>query len=405
MKILVTATTFPRWEKDTEPAFVYFLSRLLAKKGHEIINLVPHHSGAKKYEEKDGMKIYRFRYFFSKYQKLCYDGGILPNMKKSHLAKLQLPFLVMAEYLAIKKILKKEKVDVIHAHWIVPQGYLAALIKRKYNIPYIVSAHAGDVFPLKSRFLRRFGKIALENCDYCTVNSRATGESVKKVSNIKNISVIPMGVDLSNFSPKRKSEKIIKKFDIQKEFLLFVGRLAEKKGLKYLLLAMPAVIKKFPQAKLMIIGSGPSKSELEDLAKKLKITNNIIFTGKIRNDMLSKYYASADLFVGPSIITKSGDTEGLGIVFLEALASGTTVIGSNVGGIPDIIKDGKTGLLVEQKNWKELASKIIMLLENKKLRGSLIKEGQKHIKKNYEWSILAEKFDKILEKISSRKDY
>src|SRR3989338_9135663 len=99
-KILVTATTFPRWKNDTEPAFVYELSRRLAKKGHDITVLAPHHKGAKKFEIMDGMKVYRFQYFWpSSLEKLCYDGGILPNLRKYIIAKIEVPFLLLTEFI------------------------------------------------------------------------------------------------------------------------------------------------------------------------------------------------------------------------------------------------------------------------------------------------------------------
>ena len=208
-----------------------------------------------------------------------------------------------------------------------------------------------------------------------------------------------MGVDLSLFDKKKKNESIKKKYGIKGPFLLTVGRLAEKKGIKYLIGAMPTVLKEFPMTKLMIIGDGPEKPSLEELTEKLNLKNNIIFTGKIQNKLLPEYYATADIFIGPSIVTKSGDTEGLGVVFLEALASSTAVIGSNVGGIPDIIKSNETGLLIEQKNIKELSSAIIKLLKDKKLREILAKNGQQHVKNNYDWSIIVDKFDTVIKNI------
>lgn len=400
--ILVIGTTFPRWKNDTEPGFVYDLAKQFTKK-YKIIILAPHHFKAKKHEEKEGMKIYRFPYFYpSRLQKLCYDGGILPNIKKRFLAKIQIPFLVAAELFAIRKILKKERIDFIHAHWIVPQGFIAAIIKKLYKIHYIVTAHAGDVFPLKSGFLKFFGKVALNNCNYCTVNSNATRKSVLSVLNIKNVSIIPMGVDLGGFSPKKKDDSIRKRYHIKYPFILSVGRLAEKKGIPYLVKAIPYVIDKLPNSKLMIIGDGPKKKEIINLVNKLSIKDHVIFTGKIPNKELAKYYASCDIFVLPSIITKKGDTEGLGVVLLEALASGSAVIGSNVGGIPDIIKDRKTGLLTEQKNPEDIAKKIVYMVNHKKKREDFVRNGQKLIKKRFSWSVVADEFFKVYEEVVKR---
>jgi glycosyltransferase involved in cell wall biosynthesis len=369
---------------------------LLAKK-HTVTCLVPWHPGAKLEEEMDGVTVVRFKYFFG-FERLCYDGGILANMKKSFLAKLQPPFLVKAQEKAIRNIVKKEKIDLIHAHWIVPQGYIASKIKRRFGTPYVVTAHAGDIFPLKNPFFRKIGKRALQDCSACTVNSKATGKAVQDLYPV-DMSIIPMGVDLKQFSPKLKDKKVRKEFGIDGEFLLFVGRIAEKKGLTYLLDAMPSVVEQFPKVKLVIIGDGPLKIELEAQAENLKLGENVVFAGKRKNEDLGKYFASADVFVGPSIVTKNGDTEGLGVVFLEALASGTVVIGGNVGGVPDIIKDGKTGLLVEEKNSKELSKKIIELLEDKKKREKMVKAGQKHIKDHYDWEKVSRKFEELFSKV------
>jgi glycosyltransferase involved in cell wall biosynthesis len=399
-KILVTATTFPRWKDDTEPGFVFYLSNLLSKKGHKVTALVPHHFNAKRYELMGNIKVYRFPYFYPyKLQKLCYDGGILENMKKSIFAKIQAPFLFLAELINMKKIIQKEKIDLIHAHWILPQGVLAALFKKIFNMPYIITVHAGDIFPIKSPFFRYLSKMALQNCDYCTANSSYTKNAVLNIVQIDKIKVIPMGVDLGLFSKNKKNNALRKKFKIKGKLILSVGRLAEKKGIKYLIKAMPDVLKKFPDAKLMIVGDGPEKENITRLISELRVSKNVILAGKIRNRELPAYYATADVFAGPSIITKKGDTEGLGVVFLEALASGTCVIGSNVGGIPDIIKNRKNGLLVPQKNSIELGNAIIEVLTNKTLRDQMIENGNRHIKKNFSWNNVAEKFDNLIEKI------
>lgn len=402
MRVLVTATTFPRWKNDTEPEFVFFLSKLLAKH-HDTSVLVPHHFGAKKSEYMDKLKVYRFTYFYpARLQRLCYDGGIRPNIRKSWLARIQVLIMPLAFLLSTINLVKKNKINLIHAHWIIPEGFIAALLKKLFKVPYIVTAHAGDVFPLRQRLWGFFAKIALQNCDFCTVNSNATKMAVLKVAKIRNIKIIPMGVDLRRFNKNKKSGRVRKLFGVKKEFILFIGRLAEKKGVKYLIKAMELVTRKFPGSKLIIVGDGPQKSKLELLTKRLELSNNILFAGKIPNKDLPKIYASSDLFVLPSIVTKSGDTEGLGVVLLEAIASNVTCIASDVGGIPDIIKHEKTGLLVEQKNPEELAKAMIRLLKNKGLRNKLVKNAQQHVKKNYSWNVVANKFEKVYRSIEKR---
>ena len=157
--------------------------------------------------------------------------------------------------------------------------------------------------------------------------------------------------------------------------------------------------KRFPETILLIAGDGPEKNKIKKQISELDINKNVIFAGKISNKDLPPYYATADVFVGPSIITKKGDTEGLGVVFLEALASGTCVIGSNVGGIPDIIKNNKTGLLVKEKNSKELGEAIIKVLSDAKLRFKLAKQGHNYVKDRFSWKNVSKKFNGIIREI------
>lgn len=394
--ILVTATTFPRWKNDTEPNFVFMLSRLLAGHGNKVVVLAPHFHKARKFEVIDGVRIYRFSYFFPyRLQKVCYEGGIFGNLKKYKIALFQLPLLVASEFFNMARLIKKEKIDVVHAHWILPQGFLAYLCKKLFNVPYVATAHAGDVFPLKNKFFRLLSNLAIKNSDFCTANSTYTKKELKKISGSKSIRLIPMGVDVNQFAGKSKNMGLSEKLGIKKEFILSVGRLVEKKGTKYLIMAMRAVVEKFPNAKLIIVGDGPERNSLEALTKKLGLGRNVIFAGKISSNNLPEFYSSADLLVGPSIITESGDTEGLGVVFLEALASGTCVIGSDVGGIPDIIEHNKTGLLVRQKDSKQLAAAISRLLLNAKLRKRLALNGQRKVKKIYSWNLIGKKFNEI----------
>ncbi len=393
MKVLVATTTFPRWKGDTRPSFVYTLSRLLAKK-FKIAVLAPHHHGAKLMEKMSGLTVYRFPYFYpKKYQNLAWGAGLLSNIKRSNLAKLQLPSFMLSEIINMNKLIKKEKIRLIHAHWIIPSGLLAVILKKMHNIPVVVSVHGSDIFSLKGPISRLIQRYVIENCDVCTANSSATKEEIiKKLKIKKDIKVIPMGVDMKQFA-KKKGKKLLRKYknnDKNNKILLFVGRLAEQKGLQYLIKALPLVLKKYPETKLLVVGEGSYKKELTGLASKLDLGKSIAFIGALPHSELAGYYKIADALILPSI---SG--EGLGIVLAEAIAAGTPVIGTKTGGIPDIIKDRETGLLVRKKDEKDIADKISALLSNQRLRATLVKNGQKHIRKNLSWDVVVKKFEKV----------
>ena len=398
MKVLVLTTTFPRWKDDTTPAFVYELSKRLQKNGLEIIVLAPHCKGARRFEIMNGMKIYRFPYFYpAKYQKLAYGGGILPSLKRSNLAKIQVPLLFLSELFYAMRIIRKEKIDVIHSHWIIPSGLIGVILKSVLRKPIIVTIHGSDAILLNGK-VQNIYKFILSSCDICTVVSTAIKNQVLNLGVVwKKTKVIPMGVDDSIFNPNMKYN-IKKSYNVEGHYLiLFVGRLSEEKGVAYLIEAMPEILKEIPNISLMIIGDGPEKNNLEELVKRLNLAKNIIFRGWIPNKDLNKVYRNADIFVLPSL------REGLPVVLLEAMACGTPVVASKVGGIPDIIKNGENGFLIEPKNSKEFADKIIRLLLDEKLKQKFSEEGLKIVQKRFSWNVVVEKFVEIYRDLLKKK--
>ena len=135
------------------------------------------------------------------------------------------------------------------------------------------------------------------------------------------------------------------------------------------------------------------------MVAKLNISDSVIFPGKMSSADLAKYFAVSDVFIGPSIVDDSGDTEGLGVVFLEALASNTAVVASRVGGITDFIVDRETGLLVEQEDPEDLAQKIMRLLGDRKLREKIAYKGKKYVEDNFSWGKISEQYLSVYKEV------
>lgn len=388
--VLVLTSTFPRWRNDSTPSFVFALSNLLAKK-YNVIVLAPHAYKAAKNENMGNLKVIRFRYFFpEKYQKLAYGSGIITNVKRSILAKLQIPSFLASQIRNAKNIINKEKINLIHAHWLIPQGLIGVFLKKKYNLPLIVTVHGSDLFPLKNIFFKKIQKSVVSNADIITVNSKiAEQELLSRFPEIKNkVKIIPMGIDTKIFKPKNVKNKF-KQYKGNK-IILFVGRLNEQKGTEYLIKAMPDIISKIRNAKLLIIGEGEYRKYLERITNELNLNNYIAFLGPKTHSEIADYYNLADVFVLPAVTSKIG-TEAFGLVLIEAMACGTCVIGSSSGGIKDIIKDNINGLIFKERNSEELANKIVKVLTDDKLRERLRKNGLKYAK-NYDWKIISSKF-------------
>ncbi len=393
MNILITTSTFPTWKKNNERRFIYDFAKNLSEFDEKIkvIVLAPHILGSKKKETKKRITIYRFVYFLKKWQNLCYNNGILANLKINKLNYLLIPFFITAEILAIKKIYHAQKIDIIHANWLIPQGLAAVIYKKIFNkkAKIICTIHGSDINSFNNIFSRKIKKLILKNIDYII----AVSFDLKNKINLSNkTTVIPPGLNLKKFKPASPSFRLKQQLKITGECLLFVGRLVPSKGVVYLIKALVPVTKAYPNLKLLIIGDGPEVDKLKNLSSKLNLENNINFLGSQKNQDLPAYYNLADIFIGPSL------QEGFGIVFLEALACGTPVIASEVGGIKDIIKPDKNGLLIKPADWKGLAQKIIELLSHEEKLIKLGQMGQKFAQQ-YDWENNIKKHVQIYQKI------
>ncbi|MEK6949729.1 MAG: glycosyltransferase family 4 protein [Nanoarchaeota archaeon] len=396
-KVLAIASTFPRWGNDTTPRFAYDLAESLASK-YDITVLAPHYKGALKKEKLGKVNVTRFAYFKPEsLQKLCYGGGIIPNMKNSFLAKMQMPLLILTEFFAARSLLKKENISLIHAHWILPQGFVGVFLKKIFKVPLLVTIHGSDLFPLKNILFKKLQKLAVNNADFITVNTEATKKELlgRFPEASRKVRVVPMGIN-SDFFKKLKIKKPAKYS--KNKLLLFVGRLSDQKGLQYLIDALPEIVKKEPAAKLLIIGEGPYKLELEKEISENKAENYVEFLGSLPASDVAKYHNYADIFILPSLANKTG-TEALGLALMEAMSSGCAVIGTNVGGIPSLIKNGYNGILVPQKDSKELAGAIIAFLKNRKKAEIMGQNASNFIRRNYSWDKIGKEFIDIYKSI------
>ncbi len=382
-RLLVTASTFPRWEGDTEPRFVLDLSKEL-KRYFDVTVLAPAAPGAKSKEVLEGVKVIRYHYFpIHRYETLCYPGAIVPRIKEKKVRIILVPFLFIALFLNILKL--RTHFDLVHAHWLIPQG----IVQSFFNIPYIVTGHGGDVTSLNKGIIKKLKIKCLSRAKVVTVVSNALKKEVKYIYPNKKVYVISMGCDTSLFSPKYRIANYFQQNN--KPVLLFVGRLAEKKGVTYLIDAMKGI-----DAKLVIVGDGPLKIDLMKQAEPMK--EKICFLGAKTHQELVRIYASADIFVAPSITAADGDKEGLGLVILEAMASGLPVVASNSGGIVEIVEDGVNGFLCEEKNVAQLTDRINTLINSSELRKKMSLNGIVTAE-NRSYPKLAYKYYKVIEKI------
>ena len=394
-KILVLSSTFPRWENDHEPTFVYELSRRLTEK-FDVFVLAPHIANSKDFETYGNIVVHRFKYAPERFEKLAYNGGIANNLKIQPIKYLLvLPFLI-AEFIAANKLIRNHQIDLVHAHWLIPQGLVAVLLKKLtcHKIKILVTAHGSDIFSFNGTITRQIKKFVLNNCENLTVVSHSMKTAVKEMKSTCRVDILPMGTDLTKrFVPDEKKRK--------PKQIIFVGRLIAQKGVNYLLDAFSKVLQIHPDATLQIIGYGPELESLRAQAIGLGIEKSVRFIGGIPHNDITPYLQSSSIAVFPYCRNKQGGEEGFGLVLVEALGCGCAVIASRQASINEIIKDQQTGLLIDERNPEAISSAILKLLDNPKLKNSLAINGRSEILKLFDWNKISQSYVRLINSLLS----
>lgn len=380
-RLLITGSTFPRYAGDTEPRFVLDLAKNM-KEYAEVTVLVPAAPGAADREELEGVQVVRYHYFpIHSLETLCYPGAIVPRIREKKVRGLLVPWLFVSLYVHLFKM--RREYDIVQANWLIPQGIVQSFIKK----PYVVTGHGGDVTSLNKGILKVLKKRCLKNAAGVTAVSQPLMDVLNGIYENPKQAVISMGCDTAMFGQEHRVENYFGQGD--KKVVLFVGRLAEKKGISYAIEAMRQV----NNAMLVIAGDGPLKSKLQRQAERVQKESGstILFLGAKTHEELKGIYASADLFVMPSITAKDGDKEGFGLVILEAFASGLPIVASRSGGITDIVKDGVNGYLAEEKDVSGLADRINIVLQDKNIYNKMQTEAKKTAQR-YDYCEIAKRY-------------
>lgn len=393
--VLVLASTFPRWKDDTTPPFVFELEKRLTRR-FNIAVLAPHYKGAKTKENLSGLEVRRFKYMPDDLEVLTGNGGIMSNIKKDKWKiLLAFPFFFSEIFHSIM-LLREKRVSLVHAHWLIPQGIIAYIIFKLLKVPYIVTSHGSDVFALNNPVLHNIKESILSNSLEITVVSSVLKEYLlANYKNISKISIAPMGVDSGLFDPTKYNKSIRNRYGINGIFLLFVGRLEDVKGIQYIIEALPRIVNKYEDTKLLIVGEGDYAGNLKGLVKKLKLDKHIVFAGPLPNNVLPEYFATADFFISPSIQNSRGQKEGFGLTIVEASMSGCIPITTDAGGSVDIVQDKVNGFMIPEKDPQSLAKLIIRLEEHKKSLSKIKKAARISSVKRYDWAVVAKNYENI----------
>jgi glycosyltransferase involved in cell wall biosynthesis len=285
------------------------------------------------------------------------------------------------------KIHEKKKYDIVHSVQASYGGIAAYFFKKKLpEVPFVLNLQEGKELSKQWSAVQYWRPKIIKAADKVTVISKYLEDYVGSLGiDMKKIQLIPNGVDLNKFGKEfsyGELDEVKNKLGIKpyEKIILTSSRLEKKNNVENLIEAMNHVSS---DVKLIIVGDGSLRGQLETMAK-----DNVLFVGTVSHEDLPKYMAISNIFVRPSI------SEGLGTAFLEAMAAGLPIVGTNVGGIPDFLKDSQTGLFCTTES-KSIAEKINLLLKDNDLRNRISENARKLVSEKYQWDNIAEEYKKL----------
>jgi glycosyltransferase involved in cell wall biosynthesis len=386
-KLLIITQSFIKYRGDILSKHIFVAAKLLVKSGWKVSVVAPHEKRLARQEGIEGVQIFRFRYFLEKWERLAYTGRMQELVGKNPFNLLIIfPLFLWFFFLEASRLAKKTDPGCLHAHWWIPTGLLGCVISRLRRLPLLVTLHGTDVGLINKNLLFAFlARWVFKHATGITVVSNFIKSQLVGKLGVppEKIFVLPMPID---------TEKIYKKKvpPSERRMILCVARLTKQKNLGTLVRAFHEVYQKHKDIELVIIGEGPEKDNLLDLIRKLDLEDSVFVYGLIRQEELNDYYNKSEMVVLPSI------DEGFGLVLVEEQWVKKPVIGANSGGIPDIIEDGKSGILFTRQDPVNLATAMERILSDENLASRLSEAGYESAVAKFSQEAFLRKYVEVL---------
>lgn len=405
MRVCVLTHTFPRNKEDVAAAFMKGFADGLIEAGNDVVVVTPFDREFRR--EGDLFKIVTYKYIWpSGFHLLGYSRTMEADVALRKRAYLLLPFMLIFGTITLLRAVRREKVDIINVHWILPNGLMALVVSKITKVPFVVTIPGTDAY-LAYRY-KLFGWIAkfiAKNTSGIISNSSL---HLKRILNLgidnKPTAVISYPTDVSLFRPITTGlERYRAKHNLTKSnfVVLAIGRLVYKKGFDYLIKAVAGLAKRYPQIRLIIGGDGDLRNEWEGLAKKLEVKDKALFLGNIPRNEAIYYYNLSDVLIAPSIIDKKGNVDGGPVVSFESMACGKPQIVTNVLGVADIIKNNVNGFVIPEKDYHAIAVALEKLIKSPILRIRMGEANRKLIKSELNTKKIGQKYTRFFNQVSS----
>ncbi len=401
MKICMVTSSYPKFEGDVTAPFIEGIAASVAAMGNEVHVLAPYHPDVRREPLEKGVRLHFFKYSPFRHLNIWgYAESLEADVRVKGAIYPMTPLVFISSFLALWRLTGRVRFDIMHGHWVIPNGPVAAIVAQLRRLPLVISLHGSDVFMgEQSRLLAGVARWCFRRASAITMPSEDLKERVIRMgAPPQRCHVVPYGVDPNQFTRIEDAGPLLRRqlgFRDDTLVVFSVGRMVYKKGFEYLIRAVPAILREHPDARIVLAGGGDLEEKLVSLVKQLGVEKSVMMPGFVSRDKLPLYFSGCDLFVLPSVVDQQGNVDGLPNTLLEAMASARPVVATDVAGIPLAVKDGENGLLVPEKQPGELATAINLLLGAPELRAQYGEASRRRVEKDLNWATTAQAFIRL----------
>ena len=404
--VVMLTTSYPRFPGDTIGTFMEPIARGIAARGHEVHVVLPWHPRLARGPSEGGVHFHPFRYApHPGLNVFGYAAALQADVRLRGAAYVAAPLALAASYRAIRRVAADVGATLLHGHWIIPSGAVVAAAGRR--LPIVVSLHGSDVYVAERHaFARAAARAALRRLDWLTACSDDLRERMIALgADAERAVTIPYGVDAQRFRPDAalRAEGRRTMGAGEDDLVLFTaGRFVRKKGFEYLIDAVGRLAPRWPSLRLVIGGGGDLDAELRARVREHGVADRVSFPGVLPHDAVAAHLAGADIAVMPSVRDDAGNVDGLPNTVMEALASGTALVATRVGGIPSVIEHARTGWLVPERDSAALETALERLLADPQARAGLGSAARADVLQHRTWDAVAEAFERVYDRAAGR---
>lgn len=397
-KICMVTSSYPKYEGDVTAPFVESIAASVAEAGNDVHVLAPYHPQVRRASKEKGVHLYFFKYSpFRNLNIWGYAASLEADVRVKGAIYPLTPLVFLSSLWALLRLTGKIKFDIIHGHWVIPNGPISVIVARIRRVPLVISMHGSDVFIAEqSKIVSGVARWCFRAASAITAPSDDLRQrAIRLGAPPSRCHLVPYGVDPGTFTHIENAGPLLRnELNIPSDapIVFAVGRMVYKKGFEYLIRAVPAILREHSNVKVVLAGGGDLEERLVSLVKQLGVENSVIMPGWITRDKMPLFFSGCDLFVLPSVVDQQGNVDGLPNTLLEAMASARPVVATGVAGIPLAVKDGVNGLLVPEKQPGELSAAINLLLHAPELRLQYGQAGRKRVEQELNWETTARTF-------------